>query len=761
MRVAELEAQIRATPDDVELRAVYADAVLERGEPGDRVRGQLIHLALRGERGDAAAAREAWSMQRKARARLVNALDRRYVLRLGWKHGSVESISLELRMWSGATSLHQARTTAALEDLFAAPEVFALRALDTRPAGDGHIETIVGLIEHLPLRWLGVAGAAITPKELARLRTLPHLDGLGVHTHEVDAVLALLANQPWLRDLELSTGLRGEHVERIIRDFPQLERLVLYGVDTRMPELTRIFEGALPALRDLGVMANVEVTEWMLRLLVDSPLLPRLRSLGLCAANLYDTEAVRDWLSAHRTPFAKLALFSSGFQPDHDRGHEAGRLGSLFETLGRTREGIDDWQHHLDHSGSDRVHAGCWGRLANALLQNEQHAEGLRAVDHGLEVMGDGLADTAYLLRTRMWALHLLERHAETVVAARRALTEEPKHAWTWRILGDGLVKLGRYDEAMPAYDRAVAEATQHDDLVRSHLHRGELRFGRRDDNPVDVERVLSIAEPVEYDVRRRALLLQGSLAYRRRDLEQARRCYVEALGDSHRSQPEATRCLIATLVELEQFPVALTTLTIAPTQYDGVRDDRAHVHVAAGNPAEALTLDPAYPMALHALGRTDEAIAALDDYAGNGDHVCAFRFAAGLLLQGLFSRASHPREAAKLFAKLRDLPSDPVELHAAIGRRLRGDSMCTVKTCARHATVAALAAAIATHDRGRTHALARAYAAYEDTQLAGHPALVWELRFALELLPSPVLAAALATLAYGAPTSGILDALD
>ena len=116
MSVAELEAQIRETPDDVELRAVHADAVLERGEPGDRVRGQLIHLALRGERGDAAAAREAWSMQRKARARLVNALDRRYVLRLGWKHGSVESISLELRMWSGATSLHQARTTAALED---------------------------------------------------------------------------------------------------------------------------------------------------------------------------------------------------------------------------------------------------------------------------------------------------------------------------------------------------------------------------------------------------------------------------------------------------------------------------------------------------------------------------------------------------------------------------------------------------------------------------------------------------------------------
>ncbi len=57
-----LEEQIRAKPEDVTLRAVHGDAVLERGESGDRRRDQLIQLALAGERGDAAAARRAWEL---------------------------------------------------------------------------------------------------------------------------------------------------------------------------------------------------------------------------------------------------------------------------------------------------------------------------------------------------------------------------------------------------------------------------------------------------------------------------------------------------------------------------------------------------------------------------------------------------------------------------------------------------------------------------------------------------------------------------
>ena len=60
---AELLAQIYANPDDDALRAVYADALLERGDP----RGELITLQLERTRAGAPAeaqvarlARAAW-----------------------------------------------------------------------------------------------------------------------------------------------------------------------------------------------------------------------------------------------------------------------------------------------------------------------------------------------------------------------------------------------------------------------------------------------------------------------------------------------------------------------------------------------------------------------------------------------------------------------------------------------------------------------------------------------------------------------------
>lgn len=735
-----LEAQIRAKPEDLELRAVHADAVLERGEPGDRVRGQLIHLALAGERGDQAAARKAWTMQRKARARLVNALDRRYVLRMTWRHGSVESISIELRMWSGGTSLLQARTLAALHDLFAAPEVFALRALDTRPSGDVHVESLVRLVEHLPLRWLGISGACTTPDELAMVRTLPQLDGLGLHTHDPAATLAMLDGQTWLRDLELS-GIRAPFEPA---RFPQLTRLVLYGLDTPA-ELEPILE--LPELRDLGLMGTLAVTSWMLQRLEHSPVLPRLRSLGFSAATLYDAQPERDWLIAHREAFAHLRLFAFGFQPDHDRGHEAGRLGLLFDALGRTRDSIDDHQHHLDHSGGDRIHAGCWGRFANALIANAQPAEAVRAAERGLEVMGDAHADAAYLLRTQMWALLQLERYAEAAVAAERALAVDDHHAWTWRVLGQARVELARFDDALAAYDRGILEQGDAPDPWQ-WLLRGELRWGRGEvaGAVADLERALPSTDDV---IRRRVQTALGSIAYQRGDFVTARGHFVDALASSYRDQPAALIALCATLYQLGELSIALTTRQVAT--FDGLDgEEQGHLLLALGRPADVPAgIGGAKAMALHALGRTADAIVALDHYGARPNHpepACGYRHAIGLVLHGLL--AGEPAR----FAELATLPVDPVALHAAL---LADDSTCT---CVRHATVAVLAAAIASGDHARATALATAFAAYQDARLNTHPpALVWDLRSVLRLSPSPLLAAALATLEHGAPTSAIL----
>nr|MBA2544201.1 hypothetical protein [Deltaproteobacteria bacterium] len=181
--VEDLEEAIRNQPEDADLRAVHADAVLERGGPGDRQRGQLIQLSLAGERGDSTAAHTAWDLQRKARSRLVKALDKTYVVRLGWRHGSVESVVVEPRDWTGR---FPQRALRALRTLLAQPELFALRVFDTRPAWNADqgnrqstVEATLDLVRGLPIRWLGVSGCT-SSAELDRLHhELPALDGLG------------------------------------------------------------------------------------------------------------------------------------------------------------------------------------------------------------------------------------------------------------------------------------------------------------------------------------------------------------------------------------------------------------------------------------------------------------------------------------------------------------------------------------------------------------------------------------------------------
>ncbi len=766
-----LEEQIRAKPDDVTLRAVHGDAILERAESGDRKRGQLIQLALAGERGDAAAARQAWELQRKARARLLNAIDRKYVVRMVWQHGSVASIAIESRSFrTEPDELLEGRTLEALGDLLDEPELFALRSLDTRTAGGMRIEPLVDLVGHLPIRWLGVTNCS-TRAEIALLHTLPQLDGLGIYNDDSAATLAAIDGQTWLRDLELA-GLADSEIDHLTRVHPQLDRLVLYGVGARWVELEPIFQGtALTGLRDLGIMGTGPVTRWMLERLVDSPLLPELRSLGCCAAELFDTEDVRDWFNQHAARFRHVRLFTHGVRPETDRGHEPGRLAMLLDAIRRPVDGIEHQVHHLDHSGGEAVHAGCWGRLANAHIENEHSEEALRAVDQGINVMGEAHADAAYLFRTRAHALSLLEMYEAAEDAANAALALNMTCSWTWRYSGAAARELGKYDDAAVAFDNAIRYIKETDPVGYTswaHLLRGELRWGRRQDGAVaDFERVLATVQAGDRVVRRRAQIGLGSIAYQRGDFAGARPHFVEALAIASRDDSDAISCVCATLFQLGELPLALTTWQIAARQFDWVDiEEQGHVLVAMQRPEDALKAlsagletGGARAMALHALGRADEAIAALDQLAVTPRHPepsCGFRLATGLLLQALLGR-----DPKQKLAKLRRLPVEPLAIHAALLRRLRGHdtSECHAENCARPATVAVLAAAIASGDRDRAVAIARAYAAYEDTQLISHPPeLVWDLRSVLRLSPSPLLAAALATLEHGAPTSAILD---
>jgi len=281
-RRAELEAAIDADPYDPRPYAVLADHLQELGDP----RGELIALALAGLEREARA-------HRHAHAELVPEVEDAH---LAWRHGFIHTASV-LADQAGSlldhpasrflTTLAIARTRglgAAIARL-AANRRHALRELELGPA---------------PGRLAVEDEAVVVPADLERLwPAIPRLARLRLLG---SAVTFRTIDLPDLVSLELEPAEDAAAMVAavIAAEWPALERLDLrismFGPDSPLPRLLRglLVGTGFPKLRHLGVRGgNLFRDAIVADALLDSTVLPRLRSLDVSNALLDDDAAER------------------------------------------------------------------------------------------------------------------------------------------------------------------------------------------------------------------------------------------------------------------------------------------------------------------------------------------------------------------------------------------------------------------------------------------------------------------------------------
>lgn len=135
--------------------------------------------------------------------------------------------------------------------------------------------------------------------------------------------------------------------------------------------------------------------------------------------------------------------------------------------------------------------------------------------------------DALALLQRQAVALLQQGRHSEAIAVYRRLLAAKPGLADAWYNLGYLLKAEGRFDEALVAYDRALALGIAQPEEV--HLNRAVIQADhRRCDAEAERELRAALAHNPDY---RPALLNLGNLHEERGQREQAIACYERLLA--------------------------------------------------------------------------------------------------------------------------------------------------------------------------------------------------------------------------------------
>lgn len=307
-----LEAECEASPDDAGPWEVYADWLIERGDP----RGELAALVRAGATREAAVghARDlrllgdadlADYLELEARfgfVRAVTLYSDRHDDRDDRDLGAITRAALALPVLRFVTAVRfglAARGDAntwrpAVEAVAAAPHAARLRSLRLDAYDDEHAQ-----ISWVPYGDLGGVWGAFPRLEELRIRS-----GGGGALGEV--VL------PSLRTfVRVSGGLAEDELAEIaVASWPRLEHLELwlgqveYGGPSDASGLGPILVGAgLPQLRHLGLV-NSELDVALVEALADAPILARLRSLDLSRGTL--ASAACEVLLARASRFAHL-----------------------------------------------------------------------------------------------------------------------------------------------------------------------------------------------------------------------------------------------------------------------------------------------------------------------------------------------------------------------------------------------------------------------------------------------------------------------
>jgi tetratricopeptide (TPR) repeat protein len=331
------------------------------------------------------------------------------------------------------------------------------------------IQSLPELVAGRPVRWLGIGDGPIDDSHVEGLcAALPRIDGIGVLTTKPRALLSALRR---FKDVELATRKMDSRV--LVRKLPgalspDLERLVLHGMNDEIE--AGAFDSILsrevfPKLRDFGVFGPHAMTFELLKALIASKLWPNLESFGMCAAEMWDDDDTEGWLGEHGDHFAHLDLFTSAIWPDDDNAHESGRLGLILKAIDRAAEAVPEIEHHLQFSGDDPQHYGCWEELGEAMVWAGWPDEALVPLDRGLEKFKHECDyDSIYTYRTKAEALDALGRFEESLAMCEKTLESDDDNSWTHRYMGRALRELKRYPEALIAFDKAIMHAADEDE---------------------------------------------------------------------------------------------------------------------------------------------------------------------------------------------------------------------------------------------------------------------------------------------------------
>jgi len=150
---------------------------------------------------------------------------------------------------------------------------------------------------------------------------------------------------------------------------------------------------------------------------------------------------------------ASLIREALAVDPSQARAHC--NLGAALQDLGDTGAALDSYDSALR---LDPRYPLAWDNRGNTLRRLGRLPEALHSYEQAL-----ALAPNADAWCHHAIALHDLGRHADAIVSAERALRARPGYADASLALGNALQGLERFDEALAAYDAALAGTARAD----------------------------------------------------------------------------------------------------------------------------------------------------------------------------------------------------------------------------------------------------------------------------------------------------------
>jgi tetratricopeptide (TPR) repeat protein len=474
--------------------------------------------------------------------------------------------------------------------------------------------------------------------------------------------------------------------------WPGITSLVVYVNQLARADLEPLVEpGAFPGLQRLGVMCGSDTqNDHFVDVLAERGALGRLTAIGM---TVFRADASNQRLLHHKRAAQTIEIFTAPINALRQRHgwieawHD---LGHLYDELGRHDRALAEFEALVTIAPTD---ARFLQDVGEELANLGRHDEAMVALDAALAI--DPEQERA--LHSRAMSLVALDRLPDALAAWDRAQEgERETEAYLWDGRAETLARLGRIDDAIAACDRSL-------ELVRGDLDtfamRGRLfAHAERFEDAIDVftkitkRKAASDTDKACAHARLAQIYIRlGKPAIARRQLERAADAEIWI-----------ARVHAAFLLEHGGDAEAVWQRMTE----EGSAEPRGYTMLERGKPADALgALEGSRhgtALALHALGRDDEARALLE--RAWTEQTCPYAFAVTALAGAAVAQArGKPADRERWLRAIRSnqtevRASHELLLHGAAAIRTSPDDehRCRhLAACRARTTVALIAAAL------------------------------------------------------------------